>query len=135
MRQINLPLFIILLSLAMLTTGLRAEQNPDNVAIDTLAKLEYKREVLMYCGISDGQAVQGFLDRQMQLVERYAMTESMQLQAASDARQAAHAEWQNRGLGGFRGWCHKEGSDYTAILKSYVIDSGIQSAGPGSVDD
>jgi hypothetical protein len=134
-HQINLPLFIILLCLVMPATGLGAEQKPNNLAIDTLAKLEYKREVLVYCGISDGQAVQGFLDRQAQLVERYSMTESMQLQAASDARQAAYAEWQNRGLGGFRGWCRKEGSDYTAILKSYVIDSGIQGTGPGSVDD
>jgi hypothetical protein len=25
------------------------------------------------------------------------------------AWQAAHWEWQNRGLGGFRGWCRNEG--------------------------
>ena len=92
--------------------------------VSALADLEYKREVLMYCGISEPDAVRGYLDRQAQLVERYRLDRAAMLEAGSRARQLAHAEWQNRGLGGFRGWCRKEGSEYTEILKTYVLESG-----------
>ena len=92
--------------------------------VSALAELEYKREVLMYCGISEPDAVRGFLDRQAHLIEQYGLDDTSRLEAGSHARQLAYAEWQNRGLGGFRGWCRKEGSDYTEILKSYVLESG-----------
>lgn len=92
--------------------------------VNALAELEYKREVLMYCGISEPDAVRGYLDRQAHLVEQYSLDKNSMLEAGSHARQLAYAEWQNRGLGGFRGWCRKEGSDYTEILKSYVLESG-----------
>lgn len=92
--------------------------------VSALAELEYKREVLMYCGISEPDAVRGYLDRQSHLVERYSLDRDSMLEAGSHARQMAYAEWQNRGLGGFRGWCRKEGGDYTEILKSYVLESG-----------
>lgn len=92
--------------------------------VNALAELEYKREVLMYCGISEPEAVRGYLDRQGHLIEQYSLDKASMLEAGSHARQLAYAEWQNRGLGGFRGWCRKEGSDYTEILKSYVLESG-----------
>ncbi|MGI9318357.1 MAG: hypothetical protein ACR2QW_13595 [bacterium] len=92
--------------------------------VSALAELEYKREVLMYCGISEPAAVRGYLDRQEHLVKHYQLDKTSMLEAGSQARQLAYAEWQNRGLGGFRGWCRKEGSEYTEILKSYVLESG-----------
>lgn len=92
--------------------------------VNALAELEYKREVLMYCGISEPEAVRGYLDRQAHLIAQYSLDKTSMLEAGSHARQLAYAEWQNRGLGGFRGWCRKEGSDYTEILKSYVLESG-----------
>lgn len=77
----------------------------------------------MYCGISDTEAVRGFLDHQTRLIELHHLSREMTLEAASQARQTAYAEWQNRGLGGFRGWCREEGSEYAAILRGYVLDS------------
>jgi len=112
---------LILTSLLIAPTA-TAESTPNN-GVHALADLEYKREVLMYCGISDPNAVKGFLDRQSALVDRHSLSHEMLLDAASIARQRAYAEWQNRGLGGFRGWCRNEGSEYAAILRGYVIDS------------
>jgi len=85
-----------------------------------LTDLEYKREVLGYCGLSDPLAVKGFLKRKQTLIQDYVLNAQAQFDAISDARQAAYAEWQNRGLGGFRGWCRKEGNDYTSQLKKYM---------------
>lgn len=113
----------VLIWAALLVAPTAAAESTPDPGVDALADLEYKREVLMYCGISDPDAVRGFLDRQSALVERYSLNREMLLDAASTARQRAYAEWQNRGLGGFRGWCRNEGSEYAAILRGYVIDS------------
>jgi hypothetical protein len=32
----------------------------------------------------------------------------------------AHLEWQNRGLGGFRGWCRTEATEAAARFKAIV---------------
>jgi len=87
-----------------------------------LANLEYMREVLMYCGISDPVAVKGFLDRKGSIIAKHAMNRDAELEAASVARQRSYAEWQNRGLGGFKGWCRKEGADYTETLKTFAVE-------------
>lgn len=91
-----------------------------NPGLKTLVDLEYRREVLMYCGISDPDAVRGFLLRQEDLVRRFGLDAEDRQEAMSRARRMAHEEWQNRGLGGFRGWCRNEGVTYTETLKSYT---------------
>ncbi len=90
-----------------------------NAGAKALTQLEYKREVLGYCGLSDPLSVKGFLVEKQRLIQQYDLNDQMQFDAISDARQAAYAEWQNRGLGGFRGWCREEGKDYTSALKNY----------------
>ena len=74
----------------------------------------------MYCGISDSEAVRGFLRHQDELVNRFGLDAEDRREAMSRARRMAHEEWQNRGLGGFRGWCRNEGVTYTEMLKSYT---------------
>ena len=91
-----------------------------NPGLKTLVELEYHREVLMYCGISDPDAVRGFLLRQKNLVSQFDLDAEDRQEAMSRARRMAHEEWQNRGLGGFRGWCRNEGVTYTETLKSYT---------------
>jgi hypothetical protein len=91
-----------------------------DVGLDALVELEYQREVLMYCGIGDPEAVQGFLLRQDELLRQFELNEEDHREAMSRARRLAHEEWQNRGLGGFRGWCRSEGATYTDTLKSYT---------------
>ncbi len=102
----------------MLAPGIPAMASPEGV--EALTGLEYQREVLMYCGISDPEAVRGFLSRRDELVAQYDLDEAVRQQAISLARRQAHEEWQNRGLGGFRGWCRGEAMAYTETLKSYA---------------
>ena len=95
--------------------------DPPSTGVNTLADLEYMREVLMYCGISDPRAVEGFLDQKNLIINNHGMDRNAVLEAGSIARQRSYAEWQNRGLGGFKGWCRTEGADYTETLKTFVI--------------
>lgn len=97
-----------------------ADEMPSR-GVNALADLEYMREVLMYCGISDPRAVEGFLDQKNVIVNDHGMDRNAELEAGSIARQRSYAEWQNRGLGGFKGWCRTEGADYTETLKTFVI--------------
>ncbi len=108
----------------MLSAGLAvAELSPQqSEGKRQLIELEYMREVLGYCGLHDPAAVKGFLTRKRIIIQEYILDHEQQLEATSDARQAAYAEWQNRGLGGFRGWCRVEGNDYTSRLKSFTYN-------------
>jgi len=90
-----------------------------NAGAEALTNLEYKREVLGYCGLSDPLAVKGFLKEKERLIQQHGLSDQEQFDAISNARQEAYSEWQNRGLGGFRGWCREEGKDYTSDLKNY----------------
>lgn len=98
-------------------SGFSAYEEPD----DPLIALEYRREVLLYCGGADQQVISGFLSRRHAIIIENAVSENAQQQAQSDARQLAYAEWQNRGLGGFRSWCRNEGQQYIEELKSYGV--------------
>ena len=50
-----------------------------------------------------------FRQRTARLVGHYLLDQETVNQLRGDAWQAAHAEWQNRGLGGFKNWCRTEG--------------------------
>jgi hypothetical protein len=104
---------------SLITTAI-ADNLPDP-GVSELSDLEYMREVLMYCGISDPEAVKGFLDRKGSIMAKHEINRDEELQAGSMARQRSYAEWQNRGLGGFKGWCRKEGADYTETLKTFAV--------------
>ncbi len=95
------------LSLALLLAGGAA--GAAEPPAEPLTRLYYDRELLAYCGLGDAGARAGFERRLRDLRERPGFSRERQLAAQSRAWQAAHAEWQNRGLGGFRGWCREEG--------------------------
>jgi hypothetical protein len=40
-----------------------------------------------------------------------------------DAWKMAHAEWQNRGLGGFRNWCRTEGMEAADFFRNIAGES------------
>jgi hypothetical protein len=79
-------------------------------AYSELSRVYYDFEVAGYCGLVTHSVGQGFRREENRLVERYRLDRETINRLRGDAWQAAHAEWQNRGLGGFRNWCRTEGS-------------------------
>lgn len=118
-RLLAIGFTVALLGSATSALVIASQASQASTGAELLTALEYKREVLGYCGLSDPLAVKGFLIEKQRLIQQYDLNDQIEFDAISDARQAAYAEWQNRGLGGFRGWCRKEGKDYTSVLKSY----------------
>ena len=74
-----------------------------------LARLYYKFEVAAYCGLVDNQVGEGYRRLTAAALARLDLDQPAVDRLRGKAWQAAHAEWQNRGLGGFRGWCRSEG--------------------------
>ena len=69
----------------------------------------YEYEVAGYCSLVTTRIAAGF-ERQVARVLGDAEVDQATIdQVRGKAWQAAHWEWQNRGLGGFRGWCRNEG--------------------------
>ncbi len=75
-----------------------------------LSSVFYDFEVAGYCGLVTNAVGRGFRREADRLIERDGLDRETVNRLRGDAWQAAHAEWQNRGLGGFRNWCRTEGS-------------------------
>ncbi|HSS64585.1 MAG TPA: hypothetical protein VLS27_09130, partial [Gammaproteobacteria bacterium] len=75
-----------------------------------LSRVFYDFEVAGYCGLVTNSVGRGFRREADRLIERDGLDRETVNRLRGDAWQAAHAEWQNRGLGGFRNWCRTEGS-------------------------
>lgn len=90
----------VLLTVAGAATALEPPAHP-------LTRLYYELEVASYCGLVSRAVHTGFR-REAAPLERE-RTQAQIERARMDAWQAAHLEWQNRGLGGFKGWCRNEG--------------------------
>ena len=69
----------------------------------------YDFEVASYCGLVTDAVGSGFRRETKRLISRDAVDSETVTHLRGKAWQAAHAEWQNRGLGGFRNWCRNEG--------------------------
>lgn len=74
-----------------------------------LSAVFYDFEVASYCGLVTDAVGNGFRREAKRLISRDAVDSETVTHLRGKAWQAAHAEWQNRGLGGFRNWCHNEG--------------------------
>jgi hypothetical protein len=74
-----------------------------------LSRVFYDFEVAGYCGLVTDDVGKGFRRQAERLIRRHGLGREAVNQLRGDAWQAAHAEWQNRGLGGFRNWCRTEG--------------------------
>ena len=73
--------------------------------------LYYAAEVANYCSALDAQAIAGFKARALTLERRLGkQSRKRRDHIRGKAWQAAHAQWQNHGLGGFKGWCRNEGA-------------------------
>ncbi len=81
----------------------------DSATREALSEAYYEFEVAGYCGLASDAVAAGF-HRQVERILGPGVIDQESLDSLrGKAWQAAHWEWQNRGLGGFRGWCRKEG--------------------------
>lgn len=69
----------------------------------------YAFEVAGYCSLVTHAVAAGFQRRVARILEDSDVDRETLDAVRGEAWQAAHWEWQNRGLGGFRGWCRSEG--------------------------
>ena len=76
-----------------------------------LERVFYDIGVVGYCGLVTDAVSQGFRREVRRIVERDAIDERGLNAARSRAMTLVELEWDNRGLGGFRGWCRTEGED------------------------
>ena len=72
---------------------------------EEIRRLLYDFEVASYCGLVTDDVGEGFRGKLTALVERDRIGREEMDALRGRAWQDAHAEWQNRGLGGFRAWC------------------------------
>jgi len=85
---------------------------------DPLVDLNYRYEVAGYCGLVDQTVHEGYITQVQRLAESDNLSADVQLQASGKGWQAAHKEWLNRGLGGFKRWCRNEGQRYAGELRN-----------------
>lgn len=76
---------------------------------DPLIRVHYDYEVVQYCSLATDETIAGFRAQLAVIVANTGASQGDIEGARSAAWKAANLEWQNRGLGGFRGWCKNEG--------------------------
>jgi hypothetical protein len=74
-----------------------------------LEQVLYEMGVIGYCGLSSDAVTKGF-DRELgQIIDRDNIDRLALRDAQNRVLTMVEWEWDNRGLGGFRGWCKTEG--------------------------
>ena len=79
------------------------------IPTDPLVRVHYDYEVVQYCSLATDETIAGFRKQLATIVAETGANNDDIESARSVAWKAANLEWQNRGLGGFRGWCKNEG--------------------------
>ena len=84
---------------------------------EPLALLFYKMEVLNYCGLITDDVKQGFDLKRKATITSQSLSPEDELNARTTGWQFGLAEWQNRGLGGFKNWCATEGKKQLSYFR------------------
>lgn len=108
-RPLKLSGFLLLVvyaasCLATESIGLPLPEKP-------LSLLVYKMEVLNHCGLIDNEISEKFKQQRDIIIARQKLTPEEVQDARMEGWKFGLAEWQNRGLGGFRNWCKTEGKE------------------------
>lgn len=93
--------------LAASSSPVAAGPKPQNA----LEQVFYDMGVIGYCGLSTDPVSRGFHEQLKRIVEEGGANEQQVRTAQNRAITLVELEWDNRGLGGFRGWCRTEGQD------------------------
>ena len=85
--------------------------------------LTYRLEVTNYCSLTTQRAIDGYLQRRQDLLLQYRFNQSLIESAQGEAWKLAYREWDNRGLGGFRRWCARDGHQYLDFFETIPISA------------
>ncbi len=96
----------ILLATLALPAYLTAAQAPEN----PLVRIHYDMELASYCSLITPAVSSGFKRQLAVMIDQNTISPEQIDQARTKASVAVYREWQNRSLGGFKGWCRKEGA-------------------------
>jgi hypothetical protein len=116
--------FSLLLLLAYAPNSLASESIGLPPPVAPLSLLVYKMEVLNYCGLIDGEISRGFNQQRDHIIASQNLTPEDVQNARMEGWKFGLAEWQNRGLGGFRNWCKTEGREIVEYFRNNKIPSG-----------
>ena len=73
-------------------------------------RLHYDLELASYCSLITSAVSSGFKRKLAAMINQHNISPEQIRQARTDSSLAVYREWQNRSLGGFKGWCRKEGA-------------------------
>ena len=93
--------------LYMFTAGGVAGPMPET----DLEQAFYDIGVIGYCGLGSAAVDQGYRRTVRRIIERDGIDKQGVNAAQSRAMTMVELEWDNRGLGGFRGWCRTDGEN------------------------
>ena len=86
---------------------------------DNLTEAVYFFEVTLYCGLATDTVIRGYRYLEDDFRRTHHLTSEEMDELRAKGWNLAHAEWQNRGLGGFRAWCATEGREAANTLSSF----------------
>ena len=89
-----------------------------------LSLLVYKMEVLNYCGLIDDEVSEGFKQQRDHIISSQNLTSENVQNARTEGWKSGLAEWQNRGLGGFRNWCKTDGKEIAGYFRTSRNSNG-----------
>gem|GEM_PF-2385674 len=87
---------------------------------DPLVRIYYDVELASYCGMVTNAVRDGFNQELSAMIHNGKFSPDVVRQARNQGLEAVYQEWQNRGLGGFRGWCRKDGA---ASVRRFSIET------------
>ena len=87
---------------------------------DNLVEVVYFFEVTIYCGLATDTVIKGYHRLENDFHQTHNLTSEEMDKQRGKGWNLAHAEWQNRGLGGFRAWCAGEGHEAATALSSFA---------------
>lgn len=91
------------------TVSLKASEK---FLIDPFVNLVYEMEITVICGLATYPVSNGYEIEKKRMTDEYKLNPERIIEKSALARKLADLEWQNRGLGGFKGWCAKDGVNY-----------------------
>ena len=83
---------------------------------NNLTEAVYFFEVTLYCGLATDAVIRGYRYLEDDFRRTHHLTSEEMDKQRGKGWNLAHAEWQNRGLGGFRAWCATEGREAANAL-------------------
>ncbi len=115
------PIAIVPACLAAILLGISSAR-ADEQSFEDLVRIVYLAEVVGYCSLADARVATGFRRARDRIVDSGGLEEEDIMRARAEGWKLAHAEWQNRGLGGFRNWCRTEGLEAAEGFRAIAAD-------------